>query len=97
MSDYDYDVAIIGSGPSGIGAATALSNAGIKNIVVFEREAQVGGIPRHTHHPSFGLLVFKRPISGPKYIRALLKRCPDVRFETNTTILALKPRGELDI
>ena len=97
MTDYDYDVAIVGSGPSGIGAATALSRAGVKNIVVFEREAEVGGIPRHTHHPSFGLLVFKRPIAGPKYIRALLKRCPDVRFETSTTVTALHNGGQLEI
>lgn len=97
MSGFDYDVAIIGSGPSGIGAATGLSNAGVKNIVVFERETHVGGIPRHTHHPSFGLLVFKRPISGPKYIRALLKRCPDVKFETNTTVVTLNGDGRLEI
>jgi thioredoxin reductase len=97
MTDYDYDVAIVGSGPSGIGAATALSRAGVKNIVVFEREAEIGGIPRHTHHPSFGLLVFKRPISGPKYIRALLERCPDVRFESSTTITALHKDGVMDI
>ncbi|MHA1128393.1 MAG: NAD(P)/FAD-dependent oxidoreductase [Alphaproteobacteria bacterium] len=97
MSTYDYDVAIIGSGPSGIGAATALSNAGIKNIIVLEREAQVGGIPRHTHHPSFGLLVFKHPVTGPKFICALLKRCPDVQFKTNTTVVALRPDGVLDL
>ncbi len=97
MTVYDYDVAIVGSGPSGIGAATALSRAGVKSIVVFEREAEIGGIPRHTHHASFGLLVFKRPVSGPKYILALLKRCPDVRFETSTTITTLLKDGVMEI
>lgn len=97
MSRVDFDVVIIGSGPAGIAAATALSNAGIKDIVVYEREAEIGGIPRHTHHPSFGLLVFKRPMTGPKFISAILKRCPHVRFETNTTITAIRGCGELDI
>ena len=97
MSRFDYDVAIVGSGPSGIAAATALSRAGVKNIVVFEREDQIGGIPRHTHHPSFGLLVFKRPITGPKFIHALVKRCPDVRFEINTAVTALGVGGELEV
>ena len=97
MSSFDHNVAIVGSGPSGIAAATALSHAGVKDIVVFERESTVGGIPRHTHHPSFGLLVFKRPLSGPKFIAALLRRCPDVRFETNTTITALGQGGEIEI
>lgn len=97
MSSYDIDVAIVGSGPSGIAAATALSKAGFKDIVVYEREADIGGIPRHTHHPSFGLRVFKRPMSGPKFIAALVRRCPDVRFETGTTITALRPRGVLEL
>ncbi len=97
MIKFDHDVAIIGAGPSGIAAATALSQSGITNIVVYEREANIGGIPRHTHHPSFGLLVFKRPMSGPKFIAALCRRCPGVRFETSTTITALRPGGEYDI
>lgn len=97
MSGFDHDVVIVGSGPAGIAAATALSKAGYDNIIVLEREAEIGGVPRHTHHPSFGLLVFKRPISGPKYIRALRRRCPNVRFETNTTVTAIRPGGELDI
>lgn len=97
MSNYDIDVAIVGSGPSGIAAATALSTAGVKDIVVYERETAIGGIPRHTHHPSFGLRVFKRPMSGPKFIAALVRRCPDVRFETSTTITALRPGGVLEL
>jgi len=97
MSSFDLDVAIIGSGPSGIAAATALSRAGVKDIVVYEREPAIGGIPRHTHHPSFGLLVFKRPMTGPKFIAALLGRCQGIRFETNATITAIRAGGEFDI
>ncbi|MHA1544929.1 MAG: FAD-dependent oxidoreductase [Alphaproteobacteria bacterium] len=97
MSRFDHDVAIIGAGPAGIAAATALANAGVRNIVVFEREAQIGGIARHCHHPSFGLLVFKRPMAGPSFIRAIVRRCPNVRFETGTTILAFRPGGALDL
>jgi len=97
MKDFDVDVAIIGSGPAGIAAATALLHAGIKDVVVYERESEIGGVPRYTHHPSFGLLVFKRPITGPSFIRKLLRLCPEVRFETNTTITAIRPGGELEI
>jgi len=97
MSNYDIDVAIVGSGPSGIAAATALSTAGVKDIAVYERETEIGGVPRHTHHPSFGLRVFKRPMSGPKFIAALVRRCPDVRFETSTAITELRPGGVLEL
>jgi len=97
MVEYDHDVVIVGAGPSGIGAATALSRAGVKDIIVLEREAEIGGIPRHTHHASFGLLVFKRPLAGPKYVQALRKRCPHVRFATSTTISALHEDGLMEI
>lgn len=97
MSSFDHDVVIVGSGPAGIAAATALACAQVKNIVVYEREASIGGIPRHTHHPSFGLRVFKRPLTGPQFIRALVGRCPDIRFETGTAVTAVRPGGELEV
>lgn len=97
MREFDHDVIIIGAGPSGIAVATGLIRAGVTDILVLEREAAIGGIPRHTHHPSFGLLVFKRPVSGPEYIRKLLKRCPNVRFRTQTTVTALGKDGVLEV
>ncbi|MCF6302727.1 MAG: NAD(P)/FAD-dependent oxidoreductase, partial [Devosiaceae bacterium] len=87
--------AIVGAGPAGIGAAVALGEAGIKDVVVFDREAQAGGIPRHIHHPTFGLLVFKRPMSGPRFIEKIIARCKDVRFELETSITGIEPAGVL--
>lgn len=92
----NFDVIIIGAGPSGIAAATALSDAGITKIVVFDREAEIGGIPRHTHHRTFGSLVFKRPLKGPEFLCRILSRCPNVRFETSTTTTAIRS-GEVDV
>ena len=59
------DVAIIGGGPAGLAAATALKSAGVKRVVVLEREAEAGGIPRHCGHPPFGVREFKRVMKGP--------------------------------
>lgn len=92
----DFDVIIIGSGPSGIAAATALFDAGITNIIVFEREDEVGGIPRHTHHKTFGTLTFKRPLSGPKFIAKIRERCENVQFETNATVTKLR-KGVIEV
>ncbi len=97
MAEFDHEVIIIGAGPAGIAVATGLARAGVKDVLVLEREAEIGGIPRHTHHPSFGLLVFKRPISGPAYIQKLLKRCPEVRFQTRTTVTALHEGGKISV
>ncbi len=97
MTRTDLDVAIIGAGPAGIAAATALMRAGIGNIAVFEREAEIGGIPRHTHHPTFGLRVFRRPMTGPDFIARIRRRCASVRFEVETTVTAIGPGGALEI
>eukprot|EP00917_Polyrhabdina_sp_WS-2016_P012032 GHVP01026422.1.p1 GENE.GHVP01026422.1~~GHVP01026422.1.p1 ORF type:complete len:2363 (+),score=409.78 GHVP01026422.1:73-7161(+) len=43
---YPISVAIIGSGPTGLAAATVLNRAGI-NVTMFERESEIGGFLRY--------------------------------------------------
>jgi thioredoxin reductase len=62
-------VAIIGGGPAGLAAAIALRERGVAEVVVIEREAEAGGIPRHARHQGFGLRDLRRPLSGPAYAR----------------------------
>jgi cation diffusion facilitator CzcD-associated flavoprotein CzcO len=49
------DVVIVGAGPAGLTAARYLRAAGVPSVLVLEREAQPGGIPRHSHHLGYGL------------------------------------------
>lgn len=93
----EYQVAIIGAGPAGIAAATALRQAGINDVVILEREQQAGGVPRHCFHPSFGLQTFYRPMSGPSYIAKILERAGQVEIRTGVTVTAIKPDGVLTI
>ncbi|MBB2168705.1 Si-specific NAD(P)(+) transhydrogenase [Gluconacetobacter aggeris] len=44
---YDYDLIVIGSGPSGRRAAVQASKFG-RSVLVIERQAQVGGVSVHT-------------------------------------------------
>jgi thioredoxin reductase len=69
----DLEVAIIGAGPSGLAAAIELSKLGQKEMIVFDREAEAGGVPRHCGHTGFGIAEFKRPMTGPDYSRKLVK------------------------
>ena len=50
-SSRDVDVAIIGTGFSGLGGAIRLKRAGIHDFVVFERGDDVGGTWRDNHYP----------------------------------------------
>lgn len=64
------DVAIVGGGPAGLTAAAAL--AADLDVVVLEREATAGGIPRHSDHPGYGMRDMKTFIGGPAYARRLV-------------------------
>jgi thioredoxin reductase len=60
-------VAVVGGGPAGLAAATALCRAGAGRVVVVERETAPGGIPRHAGHQGFGIRDLRRMMSGPRY------------------------------
>lgn len=91
------DVAVIGGGPSGLAAATALKAAGVARVVVLEREPEAGGIPRHCGHPPFGLREFRRVLTGPAYARRLVARAlaAGVELRTMVTVLKVLPGGML--
>ncbi|MEG0363536.1 NAD(P)/FAD-dependent oxidoreductase [Aurantimicrobium sp.] len=65
-------VAIIGGGPSGLQAAAGLAKLIPGGVTVFDRESQLGGIPRHSDHPGYGIRDMGKFITGPKYARILV-------------------------
>ena len=61
------EVVIVGGGPAGLAAAVRLREKGIADIIILEREKQLGGILRQCIHDGFGLTRFKKALSGPEY------------------------------
>jgi NADPH-dependent 2,4-dienoyl-CoA reductase/sulfur reductase-like enzyme len=95
MKSTSAEVVIVGGGPAGLSCARALKAAGIKDIVILEREAEAGGIPRHCGHSGYGLREFARLMQGPDYARRLVDEVDGLDLRTKTTVLALRPDGEL--
>ncbi|MEP2715999.1 FAD-dependent oxidoreductase [Pseudophaeobacter sp.] len=93
------DVAVIGAGPSGLAAATALKAAGLARVVVIERELQAGGIPRHCGHPPFGMREFARVLTGPAYAARIAERArrAGVEIHLATTVVDILPEAELRV
>lgn len=66
------DVLVVGAGPAGLSAAAALARDGrAGRVVVLEREAVAGGVPRHSAHTGYGLRDLRRLLTGPEYARRL--------------------------
>ena len=61
------DIAIIGAGPAGLAAAVAAHEAGVKDILVIERDSEPGGILNQCIHNGFGLHRFGVELTGPEY------------------------------
>lgn len=90
-------VAIIGGGPAGLGAAMALAKAGVGPICILEREEETGGAARHCGHPSFGVLPFKRLMTGPGLARTFRAKTAGLDIRTNWSVTALNPGGVLSV
>ena len=60
------DVAIIGGGPAGLAAALSAREAGA-NVIVLERDRELGGILQQCIHNGFGLHYFGEELTGPEY------------------------------
>jgi glycine/D-amino acid oxidase-like deaminating enzyme len=67
----NVDVVVIGAGPAGLSAAAELRRLGVGSVLVADREAEAGGIPRHSWHTGYGLRDRHRIMTGPAYARAL--------------------------
>lgn len=70
-SAEEADVLIVGAGPAGLAAAMTLRQAGVGKVVILERQAVAGGIPRQCGHSPFGMREFHRVLSGKRYAARL--------------------------
>lgn len=83
------DVVIIGGGPAGMSAAVAAYDAGIRDILILERDKSLGGILQQCIHNGFGLHKFGEELTGPEYAQRYEKQVIErnIPFELNTMVL----------
>ena len=63
----EHKIVIIGGGPAGMAAAVAAYDSGVTDVVIIDREDELGGILRQCIHNGFGLHKLGQELTGPEY------------------------------
>ena len=72
---------MVGCGPAGLAAAIGAYEAGERDILVLERDTQLGGILNQCIHNGFGLHTFKEELTGPEYAARYIARADELGIE----------------
>ena len=87
------DLVIIGGGPAGMAAAVAAHEAGVKDILILERDNALGGILRQCIHNGFGLHRFGEELTGPEYAyryeQQVMER--EIPYMLDTMVIEVSP------
>lgn len=89
------DIVIIGGGPAGLAAAIGAYEAGNQDIVILERDNQLGGILNQCIHTGFGLHTFKEELSGPEYAARYVSKVKALNIETKLETMVIDITNDL--
>ena len=88
-----HDIVIIGGGPAGMAAAVAAYDNGVKDVVILDREEDLGGILRQCIHNGFGLHKLGEELTGPEYAAVYKAKVKErgIKVFYESTVTAVSP------
>ena len=72
---------VIGGGCGGLAAAAKLKREGLSDVVLIERDIELGGVLNQCIHNGFGLTTFKEQLSGPAFAERYEREAVDIGVE----------------
>ena len=92
-----YDVVVVGSGPGGVAAASEAKKNGADDVLIIERDYELGGILVQCIHNGFGLELLKEDLPGPAYAQHFIEEMLSLGVEAllNTMVLDITPNRHL--
>lgn len=91
-------ILVVGGGPAGLAAAAAARDAGVKSeeILIVERDGELGGILNQCIHNGFGLHTFKEELTGPEYAERYVEkvRAAEIPYLLQTIVVDICAGGE---
>ena len=87
------DLIIVGGGPAGLAAACKAWESGLRDILIIERDKELGGILNQCIHNGFGLHRFNEQLTGPEYAGKFEAMLADtgVKVWLDTMVLDVTP------
>jgi NADPH-dependent 2,4-dienoyl-CoA reductase/sulfur reductase-like enzyme len=84
------ELVVIGGGPAGIAAALEAEKLGMKDILILERNEQLGGILEQCIHDGFGVQRFKKQLSGPQYAQLFIDELEESLIDIKLRTMVLE-------
>lgn len=88
-----HAIVIIGGGPAGLAAAISAAEHGEKDLLILERDRELGGILNQCIHNGFGLHTFQEELTGPEYAARYIEKARKLGIPclTDTMVLDISP------
>lgn len=83
---------MIGGGSAGLAAAIVVKKAEL-NVLILERDKELGGITLQCIHNGFGLHEFEEELTGPEYVQRFINQVKEMKipYKLDTMVIEFTP------
>jgi NADPH-dependent 2,4-dienoyl-CoA reductase/sulfur reductase-like enzyme len=93
-----FDLIIIGGGSAGLAAAVSAYENGVRDILILERDKELGGILQQCIHNGFGVHTFKQELSGPGFAERFINLVHEnhITYKLNAMVIHMNDNKTLE-